>query len=164
MAAAASFVGDGIMSRRFAAALCAAVATATFMAGCLTRKPDVEGLGLVAMTYSVPVTIESRFREDVTLFVLHDGMASRLARVGSVSTTRVVIPKHMVGSLGEIILQLEPLGARSGMSSRVQSPRVRVLAGQGLIWTLETDLARSFLQVVPAGLAQPDSGKPEAKP
>jgi hypothetical protein len=41
----------------------------------------------------------------------------------------------------------------------VQSPRVRVLPGQGLIWTLETNLSRSFLQVVPSTLVESDTVK-----
>jgi hypothetical protein len=131
----------------------------TLLGACLTKKPEGESLSPVAMTYSVPLTIESRFREDVTVFVIHDGIASRLTRAGSVTTTKFVIPKHMIGSLGEITLLLEPMGSRSGMSDRVQSPRVRVLPGQGLIWTLETNLSRSFLQVVPSTLVESDTAK-----
>jgi hypothetical protein len=132
------------------------------IAGCLTRKQEGESLSPVAMTYSIPLRVESRFREDVVLFVVHDGIASRLARIGSVSTTRLTIPKHMVGSLGEVSLILEPIGTRSGMANRLQSPRVRVLPGQGLVWTLETNLTRSFLEVVGAGVAAPDSSEQRA--
>ena len=128
------------------------------LGGCLLKKPHHESdLSPVAHNYSVPLTIESRLREDVTVFVVHDGMASRLTRAGSVSTTKFVIPKHMIGSLGEISLLLEPIGARSGMADRVQSPKIRVLPGQALVWTLESNLSRSFLQVVPADLVQTDT-------
>lgn len=125
--------------------------------GCMWHRPAAEGGGPVAMTYSVPVTVESRFREDLTLFVLHDGMASRMTRVGSSSTTRFVIPAHLVGSLGELTLLVEGVGARSGMSDRFTTGRMRVLPGQGIVWTLETRLERSFAQVVPSGVIVPDS-------
>ena len=101
------------------------------------------------MTYTIPVTVESRFREDLTLYILHDGMANRLQRIGSSSTTRFVIPAHLVGSMGELALQVEGVGARSGMSGRFSTGRLRVLPGQGIVWTLETRLERSFAQVVP---------------
>ena len=128
------------------------------LGGCLLKKPlDESNQSTVALRYSVPLTIESHFREDVTVFVVHDGMASRLTRASSVSTTKFVIPKHMIGSLGEISLLLEPIGARSGMADRVQSPKIRVLPGQALVWTLESNLSRSFLQVVPADLVQTDT-------
>ena len=128
------------------------------LGGCLLKKPhDDSNLSSVALDYSVPLTIESRFREDVTVFVVHDGMASRLTRASSVSTTKLLIPKHMIGSLGEVSLLLEPIGARSGMADRVQSPKVRVLPGQALVWTLESNLSRSFLQVVPADLVETDT-------
>ncbi|MBC7841825.1 MAG: hypothetical protein H7099_05920 [Gemmatimonadaceae bacterium] len=146
-------------ARRDARPIAVVLVALVMLSGCLTKKPEGESLSPVAMTYTVPLTIESRFREDVTVFVVHDGIASRLTRAGSVTTTRFVIPKHMIGSLGEITLLLEPMGSRSGMADRVQSPRVRVLPGQGLIWTLETNLARSFLQVVPSGLAEADTVK-----
>jgi len=136
-----------------------AVVALALCTSCLTRKPTGDFAGPVANTYSIPLTVESRFREDLTLFVVHDGMASRLTRVGSVTTTRFLIPKHMVGSLGEISLILEPIGSRAGRSERLQSPRVRVLPGQGLVWTVETNLPRSFLQVVPGGWAEPDTVK-----
>lgn len=137
----------------------AALVALIILSGCLTRKPEGESLSPVALTYSVPLTIESRFREDVTVFVLHDGIASRLARAGSASTTKFVIPKHLIGSLGEISLLLEPIGSRSGMADRVQSPRVRVLPGQSLLWTLESNLSRSFLQIVPSDVIQTDTTK-----
>ncbi len=149
---------------RSARVLTMVVLTALSTTGCLTRKPQAESMSPVAMTYSIPLRVESRFREDVILLVLHDGIASRLARVGSVSTTSLTIPKHMVGSLGEISLLLEPIGTRSGMASRVQSPRVRVLPGQGLVYTLETNLSRSFLEVIGAPVAAPDSSQTPAKP
>lgn len=133
------------------------VAMLLLVTGCMWRRPAAEGGGPVAMTYSVPVTVESRFREDLTLFVLHDGMASRFTRVGSSSTTRFVIPAHLVGSLGELTLLVEGVGARSGMSDRFTTGRLRVLPGQGIVWTLETRLERSFAQVVPSGVIVPDS-------
>ncbi len=133
------------------------VALLLLSTGCMWRKPAAESGGPVAMTYSVPVTVESRFREDLTLFVLHDGMASRMTRVGSSSTTKFVIPAHLVGSLGELTLLVEGVGARSGMSDRFTTGRLRVLPGQGIVWTLETRLERSFAQVVPSGVIVPDS-------
>ena len=149
-----------IRERRRQTAMCSVGLVAfTMLSGCLTRKPEGESLSPVALTYSVPLTIESRFREDVTVFVLHDGIASRLARAGSASTTKFVIPKHLIGSLGEISLLLEPIGSRSGMADRVQSPRVRVLPGQSLLWTLESNLSRSFLQIVPSDVIQTDTTK-----
>jgi hypothetical protein len=139
--------------------------------GCGSRKPAAPDFGPlpgsepqqvapVALTYTVPLTVQSRFREDLTLYVLHDGISSRLTRVGSSSTTRVIIPKNMVGTSGEMVLLLEPVGSRSGVADRYQSQRVRVLPGQGLVWTLETQLTRSFLQVVPAAAISADSTKP----
>jgi hypothetical protein len=153
-------IGRGVMRNWRVLPLC--LLGALMLDACLTRKQEGASASPVAMTYSIPLRVESRFREDVVLFVLHDGIASRLARIGSVATTRVTIPKHMVGSLGEVALVLEPIGTRSGMATRIQSPRVRVLPGQGLVWTLETNLARSFLEVVGAEVALPDSSQPAA--
>ena len=128
-------------------------------AGCLARKPEGEAPIPVSTIYTIPVTAESRFREDLTLFVLHDGLASRLTRINSASTTRFVIPAHMIGSTGEINLLVERVGARSGTTARYTSGRVRVLNGQGLVWTLEANLQQSFLQIVPVIVPEVDSIK-----
>lgn len=138
-------------ARRVSDLIPVAFVALTLLSGCLTRKPEGEAsLSPVALTYTVPVTVESRFREDLTLFVLHDGMASRLTRINSVSTTRFVIPAHLIGSTGEFGLILERIGSRSGDSERYPSGRIRVLPGQGILWTVETRLQQSFLQIVPA--------------
>jgi hypothetical protein len=144
---------------RASSPLAAACVALTLLSGCLTKKPEGESVSPVALTYTVPVTVESRFREDLTLFVLHDGMASRLTRINSVSTTRFVIPAHLVGSTGEFGLVLERIGSRSGDSERYPSGRIRVLPGQGLLWTIETRLQQSFLQIVPAETLLPDTVK-----
>lgn len=132
------------------------MAISFLIAGCARAAIETDQLRPVALTYTVPVTVESRFREDLTLFVLHDGMASRLTRINSASTTRFVIPAHLVGSTGEFGLVLERIGSRSGDSERYPSGRIRVLPGQGLLWTLETRLQQSFLQIVPAETLVPD--------
>jgi len=125
--------------------------------GCLSAKPGIEaGPPPVSMTYTVPVTVESRFREDLNVFVVHDGLSSRVARIGSATTSRFTIPAHMIGSLGEIILVAEGIGGRDG-SSRVSSGRMRVLPGQGILWTIETRLPSSFAQVIPSSVIRPDS-------
>ena len=135
------------------------VAVSFSSTACSRARPGTDQLLPVASTYTVPVTVENRFREDLTLFVLHDGMASRLTRINSASTTRFVIPAHMIGSTGEFGLVLERIGSRSGDSERYPSGRIRVLPGQGLLWTVETRLQQSFLQIVPAEVLQPDSPK-----
>jgi hypothetical protein len=144
-----------LLARRVPASLVALV----ILNGCLTRNNTEEDPVPFSRTYTVPVTAESRFREDLTLFVLHDGLASRLTRINSASTTRFVIPAHMIGSTGELNLLVERVGARSGTTARYSSGRVRVLQGQGLVWTLETNLQQSFLQVVPAEVLSTDTIK-----
>ena len=135
------------------------VAVSLSSTACSRATSETEQLRPVALTYTVPVTVESRFREDLTLFVLHDGMASRLARINSASTTRFVIPAHMIGSTGEFGLVLERIGSRSGDSERYPSGRIRVLPGQGLLWTVETRLQQSFLQILPAEALVPEPRK-----
>jgi hypothetical protein len=54
---------------------------------------------------------------------------------------------------------VEGMGARSGMSGRFTSGRLRVLPGQGVVWTLETRLERSFAQLVPAETLTTDTLK-----
>jgi hypothetical protein len=151
---------DGVnRARRVVRWVPASLVALMVFSGCLTRKNAEEDPVPFSRIYTVPVTAESRFREDLTLFVLHDGLASRLTRINSASTTRFVIPAHMIGSSGELNLLVERVGARSGTTSRYSSGRVRVLQGQGLVWTLETNLQQSFLQVVPAEVLSTDTIK-----
>ena len=148
-----------IRARRLVRWLPAALVALVILSGCHTRTNADEDPVPFSRTFTVPVTAESRFREDLTLFVVHDGLASRLTRINSASTTRFVIPAHMIGSTGELNLLVERVGARSGTTSRYSSGRIRVLQGQGLLWTLETNLQQSFLQVVPAEVLATDTIK-----
>lgn len=149
MSAASSACVSGKQRRFHPVLLCTMLSIMPLAGGCMWRRPAADLPAPVAMTYTVPVTVESRFREDLTLYILHDGMASRLQRIGSSSTSKFVVPAHLIGSMGELALQVEGVGARSGMSGRFSTGRLRVLPGQGVVWTLETRLERSFAQVVP---------------
>jgi hypothetical protein len=140
--------------------LVSALFSVTTLAACAGTRPAAQAAPPVAATYNIPVRIQSRFREDLNVFVQHDGLVSRLSRVSSVSNARLTIPPHMVGTLGEVTLIAEGLGGRDG-SNRVTTGRMRVLPGQAIVWTIETRLPSSFAQVVPVESVVSDSIKPD---
>lgn len=126
------------------------------------RTPMPEGdLRATALTYDIPLYIESRYRAELTLFVVHDGIVTRLQNLTPSTRRALVIPARFVGTTGAVALYVEGVGSRSGNATmRFQTQRVRVLPGQSLRFTIETDLPRSFLQInsdaPPAG---PDTTK-----
>jgi hypothetical protein len=149
----------GARARLRASAIVVAWVGVSAIAGCAGSRPAAQAAPPVAATYSIPVRIQSRFREDLNVFVQHDGIVSRLSRVSSVSNAQLTIPPHMVGTLGEVTLIGEGIGGRDG-SSRVTTGRMRVLPGQAIVWTIETRLPSSFAQVVPVESVVADSIKP----
>jgi hypothetical protein len=130
--------------------VCRLVLLAPMLVGCgATRSRPAQGDDrATALTYSIPVLVESRYRAELTLFVVHDGTVSRLQNLTPSANHRITIPPRFVGTTGAVSLLVEGVGARSGQAEhRYQSQRVRVLPGQSLKFTIETDLPRSFLQV-----------------
>ena len=113
---------------------------ATTVSACSKGRKNT-GTPLVAVPASLRV--ESHHWLDVVIYAVHDGQRTRLGMVPATKTTGFTIPASMLGQVATIQLIADPVGANASIAS----DRIAVRPGTRLVWTLESDLARSALTV-----------------
>jgi hypothetical protein len=131
-----------VATNRFArrAATFAGAATLA-LAACL--KPPAPTPSDPTNSARVLVTVNNRYRSDVTIYVVGDGQATRVGTATAASTASFDIPARLLGQGRQMRLRADPIGGRAVHTSEL----VRVGPGQRVEWTLETDLSRSSLAV-----------------
>ena len=79
---------------------------------------------------------------DLTIYSVRRG---RRERIGQVTASTTGVFRLRLGQLaaGELQLFADPVGSLRGVTSEI----VHLVAGQTVEWTIESDLARSFLSV-----------------
>lgn len=80
---------------------------------------------------------------DVVIYVLHDGVRTRVATVTGLSATTLYLPDRLLGQGHEIALLGEPIGSQD----MARTETLVVQPGQYVDWTLETNLRRSSVAV-----------------
>src|SRR5438552_10828028 len=80
---------------------------------------------------------------DVVVYVLHDGIQTRVGTVTGSSSTVFFLPTRLLGQGREIQLY----GDAIGNDSYARTEIIVVQRGQYIEWTLETDLRRSSVGV-----------------
>jgi hypothetical protein len=114
------------------------------VAGCARSRsssPSAEAASPELGT-DIPVEIQNRHWRDLTIYVVRQGLRTRLGTVTANRTATLLISRgHMQGYRGDIRLVADPLGSGTSLTSEP----IRVLPGQIIVWTLETDLTRSSI-------------------
>jgi hypothetical protein len=118
----------------------------TLPAGCISHrgKKEQKAEAPRAAPAPIPLTVDSRFREDVTVYVLRGTQRTRLGVVTALTTQAFLIPATFSGDAGGFRLVADPAGSRR---SAYTSEGVVAQPGQRLVWTLESRLGRSMLGV-----------------
>jgi hypothetical protein len=80
---------------------------------------------------------------DVVIYVLHDGVQTRVGTATGSASTLFFLPGRLLGQAREIQL----LGDAIGNDSYARTDILVVQRGQYIEWTLETDLRRSSVGV-----------------
>lgn len=91
----------------------------------------------------VTIKVVNQNRLDVVIYVLHDAYRERLGQVTAFSETAFDFRFRNLGAGHEFELLADPVGS----PSPVRTGTVHVLDGQLLTWTLESDFARSHVQI-----------------
>ena len=91
----------------------------------------------------VDVRVESHHSSDIVIYLMNDNQSQRLGMIPAVSTTSFVLPYRQLAAGGKVRLRAYPVGGRGSFTSE----DVVVQPGQGVKWTLESDLSRSSLAV-----------------
>jgi hypothetical protein len=91
----------------------------------------------------IALTVTNHNYLDVVIYVLHDGLQTRVGTVTGSSSTVFFLPVRLLG-LGR---EIELYGDAIGNDAYARTERLVVQRGQYIEWTLETDLRRSSVGV-----------------
>lgn len=87
--------------------------------------------------------VENHNWRDVVIYLMNGNQSQRLGMVGGVSTKDFVFQYRQIATGGRVRLRAHPVGGQGSFTSE----DVVIQSGQGLKWTLESDLKRSTLAV-----------------
>ena len=91
----------------------------------------------------IALTVTNHNYLDVVVYILHDGLQTRVGTVTGSSSTVFFLPARLLGQGREIRL----LGDAIGNDAYATTDILVVQRGQYIEWTLETDLRRSSVGV-----------------
>ena len=135
--------------RRSLAALTLGLAASTIV-GCAVqrRAPSAETLSSTDDAGTRPLEnlvleIENHNWSDIVVFVLHDGLTSRLTQVTAGRSVSVPLRPQHVGAMGTLRLAVHPIGGSSDYTSESVSLRT----GSTVRLTVESSVGRSSVAV-----------------
>lgn len=110
--------------------------------GCARHQAD-SSRGPPEAQGQVVLVVENHHWNDVIVYLLHDGVADRLGLATAVKTSTFSFPSRRLGTAGVIQLRGHAVGAPDSHTTE----SFLVQPGQEILWTLESDLARSSVAV-----------------
>ena len=109
---------------------------------CALLSRHSESSGSSALS-EVPLQVESHHWSDIVIYLMNGEQSQRLGMVAGVSTKNFVFPYRKLTSGGKVRLRAYPVGGQGSFTSE----DLLIQPGQGIKWTLESDLSRSSLSV-----------------
>ena len=91
----------------------------------------------------VVLEVENHHWKDIVIYLMNGNQSQRLGMVSGVSTNSFVFPFRQLATGGKVRLRANPVGGEASFTSE----DVVIQSGQGIRWTLESDLKRSSLSV-----------------
>lgn len=109
---------------------------------CSLLSRHSESSGSSAMS-EIPLEVESHNWSDIVIYLMNGSQSQRLGMVAGLSSKNFVFPYRKLTSGGKVRLRAYPVGGQGSFTSE----DLLIQPGQGIKWTLESDLARSSLAV-----------------
>jgi hypothetical protein len=118
---------------------------AAFLSACAHRHAITEEPDLVAVAAADPVVLEVENHNwaDVVLYVVHDGVQTRLAQVAAARNVSMKIPPQLQGQMGVIRIAARRIGGTDSFVSQAISLR----GNSAVRFTIESSLSRSSVGV-----------------
>lgn len=119
------------------------------LVGCAARggksasPPEVSSADTVPPLDSLVLEIENHNWSDIVVYVLHDGLTSRLAQVTAGRSLSVPLRPRQVGAMGTLRLAVHPIGGSSDYTSESLSLRT----GNTIRLTVESKVSHSSVAV-----------------
>ncbi len=91
----------------------------------------------------VALRVANHTNLDVVVYLVHDGVRTRVGTVTAASSTAFLLPVRALGRGREIRLFGDPIGGRD----HAETESIVIQPGQRIEWTLEPELRRSTVAV-----------------
>ena len=109
----------------------------------------------------IPVQIQNDNMQDLNIYVLHGGLKTKIGIAGAAQTSAFTFPAHYSAGATTVRLAAVPLiGGRFGWRKSILSDPVVVHGGQRVVFSLESDLARSTIAVYALETVAPGDSDP----
>jgi hypothetical protein len=108
--------------------------------GLLSRRSDTE---VSPADSEVLLEVDNHHWNDVVIYLMNGNQSQRLGTISGVSMGRFVFRYRQIAAGGKVRLRAQPVGGQGSFTSE----DVVIQVGQGIKWTLESDLKRSTLAV-----------------
>lgn len=114
-----------------------ALVALTGLGGCASKATTGEaGDALIERT---TLTVENNNWQDMTVYVVRDGVRARLGSVPALGRSNFTFPEAMIGGASEVRLMADPLGS----SARFTTQPISVMRGQRVRFRLENNVQLS---------------------
>jgi hypothetical protein len=118
------------------------LATLLWLCGCFLSKSK-KTPAADPMLADIELQIVNHNWLDVTIYVLHDGLRTRLGVARGSGNTALILSSRLLGAGRELRLYGDPIGS----PEQAITENVVVQPGQYIEWLLETELSRSTVAV-----------------
>jgi hypothetical protein len=121
--------------------------------GCTTKPKTSESptpqAGVLPEVQRTDATLEvdNRGLVDVTVYITHDGLKERMGRFVAARRDSVFIAPRIVGLANSVQLVAETAGTRAGTQGSLSTGVITMRPGLRLVWTIESELQRSHLEI-----------------
>lgn len=106
------------------------------------QPPQAEDVGAIMLF------VENRGWDDMNIFILRGDTRDRLGRVSAASRWSVPLDRWVTNQAGSIRIVAQPVGTRYyGNGASAVTQILQLENGQTVLWTIEKDLARSFVEI-----------------
>jgi hypothetical protein len=127
--------------RRTILSLC--LITAAFLSACARRHAIEEPASPPPPEDPIVLEVENHNWADVVLYVVHDGVHTRIAQVAAAHNVSMKIPPQLQGQMGVIRIAARRIGGTDSFVSQAISLR----GGSAVRFTIESSLNRSSVGV-----------------
>jgi hypothetical protein len=111
--------------------------------GCAHRRPSAARQPAPSQPAEVVLSVTNHHFLDITIYVEHDGLRTRVGTVTAASRQEFTLPIRLFGMSRQFTLLAEAIGS----AEYVRTETLLVQPGQLIEWTLEHDLRRSSVGV-----------------
>ena len=97
---------------------------------------------------AIMIFVDNHSWDEMNIFVLRGDSKERIGRVSAAGRAQFPLDRYVKADAGQLRVIAQPLGSRNyGPGAYAITQYLNLEAGQTVLWTIEKDLNRSFLEI-----------------